>query len=331
MASTLILGQRDHQYIKDLARVCTDKVLELHVLPTEKCNFRCVYCYETFAIGKMKPAVRSGLKNLIDNRVPDLAKLAISWFGGEPLTAPEIVEEISSHAKIACESHDAVFSGSMTTNGYLLTLDRLHRLTNLNVRSFQITLDGPPDIHDQTRLMRSGRGSFKVIWDNLLAARASDAKFNIMIRLHIRPSNFEVIRDWLPELDERLLSDPRFTLLIKAVEHLGGPNDELVDVYGSWAEKHAAIAQLMPLMKGGGAPKDDIISKACYACRPNAWVIRADGRLARCTVALEDDRNTIGTLSETGDLLIDNEKLAPWFKGLETLDPSVISCPIHHL
>jgi len=31
------------------------KSLELTLYPTEKCNFRCVYCYEDFALGRMTP------------------------------------------------------------------------------------------------------------------------------------------------------------------------------------------------------------------------------------------------------------------------------------
>jgi len=39
----------------------TDR-LQLILLPTEQCNFRCTYCYEDFAIGRMSDAVVAGVK-----------------------------------------------------------------------------------------------------------------------------------------------------------------------------------------------------------------------------------------------------------------------------
>ncbi len=44
-----------------------DGSLGLTILPTEQCNFRCVYCYETFERGAMQQEVVLGIKNLIKN------------------------------------------------------------------------------------------------------------------------------------------------------------------------------------------------------------------------------------------------------------------------
>jgi uncharacterized protein len=66
----------------------------------------------------------------------------------------------------------------------------------------------------------------------------------------------------------------------------------------------------------------------CYAAKPNSFVIRADGRIGKCTVALYDDANTIGTLAEDGTVLIDNAKLQPWMKGFETMDLDQLGCPL---
>jgi hypothetical protein len=44
-------------------------------------------------------------------------------------------------------------------------------------------------------------------------------------------------------------------------------------------------------------------------------------------VAFEDERNTVGRLSEEGDLLIDHDRHLPWLQGLISGDPLVLSCP----
>ncbi|MFM6074868.1 MAG: radical SAM protein, partial [Dolichospermum sp.] len=80
------------------ARLISDKAFELIILPTEQCNFRCIYCYEDFSIGRMKPEVISGIKALLDKRSSKLNFLNLSWFGGEPLVAKDIVLDISEYA-----------------------------------------------------------------------------------------------------------------------------------------------------------------------------------------------------------------------------------------
>jgi len=49
--------------------------LNLIILPTEACNFRCTYCYETFENKKMPRPVVTGIKSLIDRRGEDLDEL----------------------------------------------------------------------------------------------------------------------------------------------------------------------------------------------------------------------------------------------------------------
>ena len=95
------------------------KRLELIILPTEKCNFRCSYCYETFAIGRMQLAVQEAVCRLIASR-DDLDQLEISWFGGEPLLGLPVIRKIGAFAHAFADKYGIALLGSMTTNGYLL-------------------------------------------------------------------------------------------------------------------------------------------------------------------------------------------------------------------
>src|ERR1041384_6711550 len=103
----------------EFSKLIDHKTQELIILPTEKCNFRCTYCYEDFSIGKMKLETRESIKKFIKKRAPLLDKLNISWFGGEPLLAKDIVLDISSYAHKCSQEYDELeFNAGMTTNGY---------------------------------------------------------------------------------------------------------------------------------------------------------------------------------------------------------------------
>jgi molybdenum cofactor biosynthesis enzyme MoaA len=93
----------EQAFERDCTAAWAQDHLHLIVMPTEKCNFRCVYCYEDFAIGRMKRPVIDGVKALIRRRVASLSPLEIQWFGGEPTLAHDIVCEVMNDAQeVAC-------------------------------------------------------------------------------------------------------------------------------------------------------------------------------------------------------------------------------------
>jgi uncharacterized protein len=316
-------------YQQELVTAFRSDSLHLILLPTERCNFRCAYCYEDFAIGRMRPETVLAIKRLIDRRLEDLQSLSVSWFGGEPMLARPVVEDISEHIVQvrAARPNPFQYVADMTTNGYLLDSAKAERLGFLGIRHFQISLDGPEPLHDRTRLRADGKGTFSKIWDNLLGIRDGTAPVNILIRVHLTPNNLPSMPDFLAKVRETFLWDPRFKVLLKAVEHLGGPNDATMEILPMDAQ--AQIIRELEKVVLDGVDTDSLFStpEICYAARPNSLAIRADGRIGKCTVALADERNTIGQLLPDGSLKIDQSRLRPWLHGWASGDLEALACP----
>jgi uncharacterized protein len=232
--SDLSISQPDNYqdpFEEELCAWLRNDHLHLILLPTEQRNFRCTYCYEDFSIGRMSPATIQSVKRLIDRRSRDLASLSVSWFGGEPLLARAVVEDISQHViSVASERPDLHVEGDMTTNGYLLDAQAVERLSGLGIHFFQISLDGPKSLHDRTRVRANGGGSFQQLWQNLVAIRDGAAPVNVLLRVHLTPDNLPFMREFLVQIRETFLSDKRFQVLLKPVEHLGGPNDRTMAI-----------------------------------------------------------------------------------------------------
>lgn len=305
------------------------RLLELIILPTEKCNFRCTYCYEDFVIGRMQPEVRSGLKRLLESRAPELRQLKLGWFGGEPTLALDVVEELCRFAKELAERYGFLFSSSMTTNGYLLD-QCFDRLLGWGVTEYQISLDGPKEYHDRTRLRANKSGTFDRIWQNLLMLREKPGRFHVILRLHMNPQNVGALYSFVPVLDRELLQDHRFSLLFAPVEHLGGPHDDDFNILNG-AEEARHIRGLRSLLSSDllhEAEVADEMPYVCYASKPNSFVIRSTGAICKCTVALNDPANLIGRLMPTGEMIIDREKLFPWLRGWESRSGSDLYCPL---
>lgn len=343
-----------------IAAALTPRHQELILLPTERCNFRCTYCYEDFLIGAMKAPIREGVKNLISNRVPDLSTLHISWFGGEPLVARAIVLEIQRHAHAECARHGTALSGHMTTNGYFLERELFEELVDHGNNAFQITLDGWGDDHDRVRKQGNGKGTFERIWANLGAMRLSERDFRITIRIHARRDNTAGLRKLVERIARQFGTDPRFELDFQHLRDLGGEGGQSIESPLSWREMRSLEGELREVYRAilaptdnaaenpvaGPVPLEGAISEAladsqrtersasgpsagiCYAAKPNSLLVRADGRIGKCTVAMNDVRNTIGSIEPDGGLVIDNDRLKPWIRGMATRSRRDLECPL---
>lgn len=333
--------------------------LELTLLPTEKCNFRCVYCYEDFAIGRMKPGTVAGIKALVRRRVEShgLKHLRVEWFGGEPLLAKSVVLDLSR------DFHQHFIDGalqeldcSMTTNGYELTLPVFSELVELGVNFFQISLDGDEERHNMTRRYASGMGTFEQIYRNLLAAHNTSLDFTIMLRIHIMPGNEASLYSLAQRLVRDIHGDSRFTFFLRDISDLGGSGSKLEIITRAEAIRISRVLQGTFSESGfkvengvesefesqvivSGLSPDNAglkeldgnqirVSHVCYAAKPNHLLVRANGRLGKCTVALASDHNDVGYITEEGLVRLDPDKMQFWTRGVVSADPVELGCPL---
>ncbi|MET7988488.1 radical SAM protein [Streptomyces sp. NPDC005281] len=323
-----VSSRRDAAFDREMVASLRSDSLHLIILPTEQCNFRCTYCYEDFEIGRMGRSTVEAIKRLIDRRMGDLRALSISWFGGEPLLARNVVEDISTHISEAVSGRELVsYVADMTTNGYLLDASAFEMLSGLGIRSYQVSLDGPSGVHDKTRRRADGKGSFDRIWQNLVAIRDSRTEANVLLRVHLTPANIHDAPELLVAIRDTFLADERFSVLLRPIERLGGPNDANMEILEG-QQRNSVIAELESILHEGidRTPLFDA-PKVCYASRPNSLMVRADGRVGKCTVALSDPANTIGRLMPDGSVKIDQELLKPWLRGWSSGDWEDIGCP----
>ncbi len=307
-------------------RELVDKVLDnerergfhLILLPHENCNFRCTYCYESFARGIMNPQVVCGLERLVERKAAQGNDFTVSWFGGEPLLARDIVLRLSDSFRRSCARHKVSYRSGMTTNGSLLSPSVLEDLVAQEVRTFQVTLDGPEELHNLNRKAVGGRGTFAKIRNNIVLASQSQHEFSMTIRINYGEEHTrERMEPFLEELKSDLGNDPRFKLHFHAIGRWGGPNDDELAVCGTHEVGRRREELVETAAQHGFAPK--MVREhlrphgsACYAGRKSSIVVGSDGAIYKCTVAFDDPVNRVGQILEDGHLSLDQEKWSLW-------------------
>jgi len=174
--------------------------LSLTLLTTLACNFRCTYCYQgqTHA-GRMGREVEEALPGFAAARLAEGGSLSVTWYGGEPLLAKPTIERLSHAFHSLCSERSATYEAGIITNGYLLDEATARWLRGLGVTKAQVTLDGPPELHDRRRPLASGLGSFERIVENL---RSAVAHLRVSLRINVDEEN----RERLPELLDLLVA-----------------------------------------------------------------------------------------------------------------------------
>jgi uncharacterized protein len=220
-------------------------------------------------------------------------------------------------------------SSDATTNGYLLTRALADRLLDLSVSRYQISFDGPREWHNRKRVLAGGRGTFDRIWGNLLGLRGLQREFTITIRVHVDRENVEAIPQFIDECAEAFGSDPRYEMFIRGLSRLGGPNDANLSVFER-AEGEAVFENLRSYARSRGLRTMQLsqADSVCYAARANSFVVRANGRLNKCTVSLEHPNNQVGHIREDGTVEVNAPKMVMWMRGLRSGDAGELKCPM---
>ena len=155
------------------------------------CNMKCKYCFyldesvnrATAVYGLMSSELA---KKIVDNVMIDLSEgdvLSIAFQGGEPTLAglgffTEVTEYIRCHASARSIKVDF----SIQTNGLLLDVAWCDFLKK-NDFLVGLSIDGPKEINDQTRIDKNGLGTF----DRIMAAKklldSFSVRYNVLLTL----------------------------------------------------------------------------------------------------------------------------------------------------
>ena len=295
-----------------------DNILNLTILTTRQCNLRCIYCYEEHIDRFMTDEVYESIEKMIEQSLASKKYFGVqlSLFGGEPFYKFNDVYAFICRVKEICAKYHCTFNAGASTNGALLTPERFDKLVCAGCNNFQITIDGMRDTHDKLRVNRDGTGSWDVIMRNLLYAKKTTNDFHIVIRTNF-DSNILGTADSYYEYIKKEFDDERFSVYYENIKHLGGENDESIDI-NEGMEIIIADIYIAEILKKYNLPcnvtcdRTKPFGRMCNAIKHNSWVVDCDGTLHKCTLALDDELNNVGFIKQDGNIDIDIDNWAKW-------------------
>ena len=180
--------------------------LGLTIAPLLACNFACPYCYESPKPGVMGEDVISSILKMIEKKAEKSEPISITWYGGEPLLAKDIIFSMSEKIIDICKKNKVDYNAYMVSNGYLVTEDIAKKMKENMISGVQITIDGPPDIHNARRKLRnSSEPTFDKIIENIKIL--IKAGVEVTIRVNIDKTNVSRLEELMDILASKGLTD----------------------------------------------------------------------------------------------------------------------------
>ena len=284
--------------------------MELTLFLDHACNLRCSYCYNGKKFGRLMPApvMRRSVDLALANRP---ARLDVSFFGGEPLLQPGLIEETMAYVdlcvRVLPEPHPRV-RYVMNTNGTVLDERALALLSPPRDFTVYVSLDGPAPIHDKHRVDRDGHGSFAGIVANLGRLHRAGIRYSLVavVRPDTARSLGEVVVTLmnLQPIQITLTPDLRAAWTTASIGELRAGLHDAGDVWGEAFRRGHTIAVeplhakiLTHLKQGIPCPERCTLAGHAFAVAPT-------GRLYPCAQMIGEDCNdalVVGTVTSGFD------------------------------
>lgn len=286
------------------------------VLPTYACNFRCVYCSQRGIIPPHRPSmsektagqVASWIATFCQQR--DYRRLELAWYGGEPLLALDRALQINEEVKTLLPQ--VTINNFVETNGYFLArkLDSLKLLPNVTL---QVSIDGPPEVHDRRRPLASGHGTFDKILEGVAEALS---KFRVGIIICLDRDNINRLDD-LFNLLATLRPAENLMIWFGFVQKPLYPSAHCSAyclTYSEIADSYVRV--IRQAMARGLTVTNDVSMGLCYVESLSTPIIDPLGNLYACISRIGVDDTRVGNVYEPPNLYIARKSLfvtrRPW-------------------
>ena len=295
--------------------------LNITIILTRNCNFRCKYCYESFKNQTLSDDVCNNIVKFVRKNINRYSGLHVSWFGGEPLLCVDTIKSLSEKFIKICSVAKKLYTSRITTNGFLLDYSLFSELIKYHVYKYQITIDGVREVHDANRVLANGKGTFDKIIKNICDIRENNKSqlFSFVIRTNFGKKSIPHISKYVELLENIISNDQRFSLFIRTVSYYGG-GDEVAennaDNISDYLDRgiifnkvHDSMSNLQ-LDTHYGMLQTGMCM--CYSSLNNHFVLDVDGVIRKCTCNLDDEKNEVGYLCDDGSIKYNYSLLNQW-------------------
>lgn len=272
--------------------------LHLVLVPTLNCNFNCPYCFETEKRNSLMN--NQTIDHLIEfiNSFERLKEINITWYGGEPLLAMHVIENILN--RITTTIPIPLNKHSIITNGYLFNEKAINIFQKYPLDTIQITLDGSKNRHNKLRALKINNApTYNQILENIDLIINKLPNTELHIRVNIDKNNvddyFQILNDFQNKYHKQNV------IVYPGIIRL--ENEEKTNLiepaFGRWETAYLHYELYSKgLLKGSIYPTVRLAKTCCATC-VNSFIIGPKGEIYKCWNDVSDKNKVIGFIDKS--------------------------------
>ncbi|MED0675961.1 MULTISPECIES: radical SAM/SPASM domain-containing protein [Aneurinibacillus] len=282
------------------------KTLVVHLV--NECNLRCTYCYagdgEYGAPKKYlsKEVAEQAVHFLMENSFHE-QEVTIVLFGGEPFLNWDVLQHLVEYGTEQAELYGKKISYSLTTNGTLLSPERIAFLNRYSI-GVSVSMDGTQEAHDKHRLFAGGQGSYERVSQNVERLVEGHRTAPVGARVTVS-RGFEAVETSLSHLLAKGFYEVGFAPVTETDANLLLNGEELRELLRQFADiadlyvEHAVNGRYLGFSNLTNLLKElHIGTNKAYGCGAGLgfFAVSPDGGLYLCHRFNEDERFKMGDI-----------------------------------
>lgn len=301
------------EYLYNANYFRTDEI-NVVLVPTLQCNFKCPYCFEA---GHKKGDDEAKdyfdvLKKFADKNFCNKKRVHISLFGGEPLLKKDELLSYLDYLSIQSKKYGYELSTNIVTNGFLLDKNTVSALLRYDCISLQVTLDGNKETHNKLRILHNNGETFDTIVNNIKTAIQYVIKIQsntqFILRINLLNQNIEDVKSifYLFDEDERKKIDIIFRP-IYATGHFNESNSNTIFDLKKFYDDAKKC--------GFGIVKSTYYLQHCESDGGlNFFQVTPDLKIWKCMNDMSTETANIGYIEKTGTIQLNSMHIARWYQ-----------------
>ena len=313
------------------------KKRKLIIIPTLDCDFTCSYCMQTDVdktessrIDIMSEEIEEYTVSYIKKSLVPDTRLHVLWYGGEPSLAIDRIHSLSKKIIEIANEKKVNYGSFMVTNGYHLTKVNIKKLVESKIDSFQVTIDGPKEIHDKRKKYCNSNSNYETLLSGIENISDEPAVKKVILRINVDNLNKNHVLDFLTDLKDR-----NFQLRKKVKINLA---PVVTEVAPNFYAKHCLSPKdfseiQIPFYRKAlelgfqiGVVKPVRIFNSCTAVNSNSLTILPNGELHKCVETVDSKELSIGKLTKQG-IQFNPQEMNKW-SSLPSFRESCQNCSV---
>ncbi len=288
------------------------------LMPTLACNLACTYCFqkEFPAFNRMTADTEAASIDFILRRVDEARTptLFVLYLGGEVLTRKDYLLRTGEAFAAAMAARGGSFAWQITTNGIDLDLPFVEAMNRHGEGTIKVTLDGDKDTHDLARIYRNGKGSFDVVFQNLVEVAGA---VRLWVGGNFYPGQEESYGRLVDRLEDAGIASKLEMLRFKPVVDTVSQGVSSCPTGGSDPKQEAdaliRIDRLVRKKRRSAAPSETLnVRGPCELHWDNNYIIDPDGLVYRCPAVAGRPEVAVGSVTNDALRAAPLLELRPW-------------------